>query len=245
MMRSKRKGEKHMGPSEQNEWKKAAAEAAARLVENGMVLGLGTGSTSAYFLSALGRRVTQDGLRVTGVPTSEETASQAHSLGIPLTTFAEHALLDLDVDGADEVEIGTLSLIKGHGGALLREKIVATASKRLVIIADQSKLVDKLGSRMAVPVEVVPFGWQATERSLKEIGANPALRLGADRKPFITDGGNYIMDCAFGPIANPKDLAHRLDHMVGAVEHGLFLGLANEVIVGERNGVRILNQGER
>jgi ribose 5-phosphate isomerase A len=234
-----------MEPSEQNEWKNAAAEAAARLVENGMVLGLGTGSTAAYFLSALGRRVTQDGLRVTGVPTSEETASQARSLGIPLTTFAEHTLLDLDVDGADEVEIGTLSLIKGHGGALLREKIVATASKRLVIIADQSKLVDKLGSLMAVPVEVVRFGWQATERSLKEIGGNPTLRLGADRKPFITDGGNYIMDCAFGPIANPKDLAHRLDHMVGAIEHGLFLGLANEVIVGERNGVRTVKQGER
>jgi ribose 5-phosphate isomerase A len=234
-----------MEPSEQNEWKNAAAEAAARLVENGMVLGLGTGSTAAYFLSALGRRVTQDGLRVTGVPTSEETASQARSLGIPRTTFAEHTLLDLDVDGADEVEIGSLSLIKGHGGALLREKIVATASKRLVIIADQSKLVDKLGSLMAVPVEVVRFGWQATERSLKEIGGNPTLRLGADRKPFITDGGNYIMDCAFGPIANPKDLAHRLDHMVGAIEHGLFLGLANEVIVGERNGVRTVKQGER
>jgi ribose 5-phosphate isomerase A len=233
-----------MEPSEQNEWKKKAAEAAARLVEDGMVLGLGTGSTAAYFLSALGQRLSQDRLRITGVPTSEETASQARSLGIPLTTFAEHALLDLDIDGADEVEMGTLSLIKGHGGALLREKIVATASRRLVIVADQSKLVDKLGSLMAVPVEVVRFGWQATERSLEQIGGHPTLRLGRDQKPFITDGGNYIMDCAFGPIANPNDLAHRLDHMVGAVEHGLFLGLAHEVIVGDRHGVRTLKQGQ-
>jgi len=232
-----------MEPSEQNEWKKAAADAAARLVEDGMVLGLGTGSTAAYFLSALGRRLAQDGLRITGVPTSEETASQARSLGIPLTSFAEHALLDLDVDGADEVEIGTLSLIKGHGGALLREKIVATASKRVVIVADQSKLVERLGSLVSVPIEVVRFGWQATGRCLTQMGGNPSLRLGADRKPFVTDGGNYIMDCAFGPISDPKGVAHHLDHVVGAIEHGLFLGLAEEVIVGGRNGVRILKPG--
>jgi len=234
-----------MQPSEQNAWKKAAAEAAASLVEDGMVLGLGTGSTAAYFLQALGRRLAEDGLRVNGVPTSEQTASQARSLRIPLTSFAEHVLLDLTVDGADEVELGTLSLVKGHGGALLREKIVAAASKRLVIIADETKLVERLGSLVSVPVEVVRFGWQATGRSLTDIGGNPSLRLGVDRKPFLTDGGNYIMDCAFGPIANPKEIAHHLDHIVGAIEHGLFLGLAKAVIVGGREGVRTLLKGSQ
>jgi len=230
-------------PSEQNEWKKAAAEAAARLVEDGMVLGLGTGSTAAYFVSALGRRLAEDGLRITGVPTSEQTATQARSLRIPLTSFAEHVVLDLTIDGADEVENSTLFLIKGHGGALLREKIVATASKRLVIVADESKLVERLGSLMALPVEVVRFGWQATAGRLTELGGNPSLRLGVDHKPFLTDGGNYIMDCAFGPIANPKEVAHHLDHVVGAIEHGLFLGLTKEVIVGGRQGVRTLRKG--
>lgn len=222
----------------------AAAEAAANLVEDGMVLGLGTGSTASYFISALGRRLAEDGLRITGIPTSEQTASQARNAMIPLTSFAEHAQLDLTVDGADEVEFGTLSLIKGHGGALLREKIVAAASKRMVIVADESKLVEQLGSLVSVPVEVVRFGWQATGRRLTQIGANPSLRLGADRKPFVTDGGNYIMDCAFGPIANPKEIAHQLDHVVGAVEHGIFLGLAGEVMVGGRDGVRILKKTE-
>jgi len=236
-------GGERMQPLEQNEWKKAAAEAAASLVEDGMVLGLGTGSTAAFFLDALGRRLAEDGLRVIGVPTSEQTASRARSLKIPLTSFAEHVLMDLTVDGADEVEVGTLFLIKGHGGALLREKIVAASSKRLVIVADESKLVERLGSLVAVPVEVVRFGWQATGRSLTEIGGNPSLRLGADRKPFLTDGGNYIMDCAFGPIANPKEIAHHLDHIVGAIEHGLFLGLAKEVIVGGREGVKTLKKG--
>ena len=233
-----------MESSEQNQWKRAAAEAAARLVEEGMVLGLGTGSTARYFLNALGRRVTEDGLqRITGVPTSDETASQARSLRIPLTSFAEHVVIDLDVDGADEVETGTLFLIKGHGGALLREKIVATASKRVVIVVDQTKLVERLGSLMAVPVEVVQFGWQTTARYLSELGGNPSLRLDVDRKPFVTNGGNYILDCAFGPMANPKEVAHHLDHVVGAIEHGLFLGLTKEVIVGGRDGVRTLKKG--
>ncbi len=231
-----------MDPSEQNKWKKAAGEAAAKLVEDGMVLGLGTGSTTAYFLSALGRRLAEDGLRITGIATSEQTATQARSLRIPLTSFAEHTELDLTVDGADEVELGTLSLIKGHGGALLREKIVASASKRLVIVADQSKLVERLGSLVAVPVEVVRFGWQATARCLAKLGGNPSLRLGNDQKPFLTNGGNFIMDCAFGPIPNPKETAHHLDHVVGAIEHGLFLGLSSEVILSGRDGVRILQK---
>ncbi|HXY79377.1 MAG TPA: ribose-5-phosphate isomerase RpiA, partial [Candidatus Bathyarchaeia archaeon] len=209
-----------MEPAEQDEWKKAAAEAAVDLVEDGMVVGLGTGSTATHFINALGKRLAEDGLRITGIPTSQHTEAQARSLNIPLTSFAEHTQLDLTIDGADEVEFGTLSLIKGHGGALLREKIVASASRRMVVVADETKLVEQLGSLMSVPVEVVRFGWQATGRRLTQIGGNPSLRLGADKKPFVTDGGNYIMDCAFGPIVNPKEIAHHLDHVVGAVEHG-------------------------
>lgn len=227
-----------MDPSEQNQWKKAAGEAAANLVEDGMVLGLGTGSTAAYFVAALAHRLAEDGLRITGIATSEKTAAQARSLRIPTTTFAEHARIDLTIDGADEVEFGTLHLIKGHGGALLREKIVAASSERMIVIADETKMVERLGSLVSVPVEVVRFGWQATARRLHEIGANPSLRLGPDQKPYVTDGSNFIMDCAFGPIAKPKDVAHHLDHVVGVVEHGLFLGYAREVIVGGRDGVK-------
>jgi ribose 5-phosphate isomerase A len=224
--------------SEQNQWKKAAAEEALKLVEDGMVLGLGTGSTAAFFVSALGRRIAEDGLRISAIPTSVQTETQAHSLRLPLTTLAQHAQIDLTIDGADEVERGTLYLIKGHGGALLREKIVAAASRRMVVIADETKLVERLGSLVSVPIEVVRFGWQATGRRLTELGGNPSLRLGSDKKPYVTDSGNYIMDCAFGPIEKPKEIAHHLDHVVGAVEHGLFLGYTQEVIVGGREGVQ-------
>ncbi len=230
-----------MNTSQQDLWKKAAAEAAARLVEDGMVLGLGTGTTAAQFVTALGTRVAKEGLRVSGVSTSEHTAALARSLGIPLATFAEHIQLDLTVDGADEVELSTLFLVKGHGGALLREKIVAAASKRMVVIADETKLVAKLG-KQSVPVEVVQFGWQVTDDRLKKLGAKTSLRLTADSKPFVTDNGNYIIDCAFGVIEKPKELAHHLDHVVGAVEHGLFLGFASEVLVGGPEGVKILQR---
>jgi ribose 5-phosphate isomerase A len=231
-----------MNPSEQSQWKKAAAEAAANLVENGMVVGLGSGSTAAYFISTLGRRIVEDGLRATGIPTSEETAAHARSVKIPLTGFAEHGRIDLTVDGADEVELGTLNLIKGRGGAMLREKIVAAASTRMVIVADETKVVERLGSLVAVPVEVAQFGWQATAKSLARIGGNPSLRIGADKKPFVTDGGNYVMDCALGPMAEPKEIAHHLDHIVGVVEHGLFLGFASEALIGCREGVKILKR---
>jgi ribose 5-phosphate isomerase A len=233
-------GSEPMGSPEQNEWKKAAAEAAAKLVEDGMVVGLGTGSTAAFFVRALARRISKERLRIAGIPTSRETAAEARKLKIPLATFAGHAQIDLTVDGADEVELDTLYLIKGHGGALLREKIVAAASKRMVVVADELKIVERLGSRVSVPVEIVQFGWQATERKLSELGGNPALRLGAGKKPFVTDGGNYIFDCAFGPMEQPKEVAHHLDHVVGAVEHGLFLGFTREVIVGGRDGVKVL-----
>jgi ribose 5-phosphate isomerase A len=231
-----------MHSSEQNHWKKIAAEAAAKLVEDGMVVGLGTGSTAAFFLSVVGKRIAEEGLRISGIPTSEATAAQARALHIPLTDFAACAQVDLTVDGADEVEGGSLYLIKGHGGALLREKIVATASRRMVVVADETKISEKLGSLAAVPVEVVEFGWEATERRLAELGGNPALRMGKDGKPFRTDGGHYIIDCAFGSMDNPKEIAHHLDHVVGSVEHGMFLKLASEVYVGGRGGVSILRR---
>jgi ribose 5-phosphate isomerase A len=228
-----------MDASAKNRWKKAAAEAAAKLVEPGMVVGLGTGSTAAFLLRELGRRIAEEGLRIVGIPTSERTAEQARSLKIPLTTLAEHTEIDLTIDGTDEVERDTLYLIKGHGGALLREKIVAAASKQMAVVADETKLVERLGTHFSLPVEVVPFGWQATERKLSQIGANPALRLGADKKPYVTDGGHYIVDCAYGPIEAPKEVAHHLDHVVGVVEHGLFLGFASRVYVAGQGGVQV------
>jgi ribose 5-phosphate isomerase A len=226
----------------QNEWKKVAAESAARLVEDGMVVGLGTGSTAAFFARALAGRLSSESLRITGIPTSEKTAALARELKIPLTTFAENPRIDLTVDGADEVELGTLYLIKGHGGALLREKIVAAASDRMVVVADETKVSQKLGTLASVPVEIVQFGWQVTLKRLGELGGNPALRRGVDRTPVVTDGGNYIADCAFGPMENPKETAHHLDHVIGAVENGLFLGFAREVIVGGSYGAKILKK---
>jgi ribose 5-phosphate isomerase A len=228
--------------SPQDQWKKTSAVAAASLVETGMVVGLGTGSTAAFVVAELGRRTAEEGLRIVGIPTSERTAEQARSLNIPLTTFARNSQIDLTIDGADEVELGSLYLVKGHGGALLREKIVAAASKHMAVIADDTKLVKHLGTRQSVPVEVVPFGWEATERKLKELGSTPKLRPGADGKPFVTDGGHYIIDCTFGPIKNPKELAHHLDHVVGVVEHGLFLDLAWQVFIGGPSGVKILKK---
>jgi ribose 5-phosphate isomerase A len=231
-----------MDPSEQLQWKKDAAEAAVALVQDGMVLGLGTGSTAALFLGALGRRISEEHLRISGIPTSDQTEVEARGLKIPLTNFAEHARIDLTVDGADEIERGTLGLIKGHGGALLREKIVAAASTRMIVVADQTKLSERLGTLVSVPVEVVPFGWEATERRLGELGGNPSLRLGKGGKPFVTDSGHYIIDCAFGPMENPKEIAHHLDHVVGSVEHGMFLKFASDVFIGGPSGVSILRK---
>jgi ribose 5-phosphate isomerase A len=218
--------------------KKAAAEWAAALIEDGMVVGLGTGSTASLILEPLAARIRQ-GLRIVGIPTSERTAEQARALGIPLSTLADHARVDLTIDGADEVEIGTLNLIKGRGGALLREKIVASASARLVIVADESKLVERLG-RGLVPVEVVPFEWQSTARRIESLGASPALRLLPDGGAFVTDGGHYILDCAFGPISSAGSLDRELNGTVGVVEHGLFLGLTDQVGVGRTGGVEVL-----
>lgn len=226
----------------QDQWKKAVAEAAAKLVEDGMVVGLGSGSTAALFVAALARRIADERLRIVGVPTSFHTEQQARSLNIPLATLAEQPSIDLNIDGADEVVPGSLFLIKGHGGALLREKIVASCSKRMAVVADETKIVDRLGSLVPVPVEVVPFGWETTQRKLEAVGAKPALRTNPDGKPYITDGGHYIMNCAFGPMKDPAEIAERLDHVVGVVEHGLFLQYATEALIAGRDGVKTLKK---
>ena len=227
--------------SAQDTLKRAAADFAAVQLESGMVVGLGSGSPARLMVAALGRRV-KEGLRVVGVPTSEQTAEQARALGIPLATLAECPSIDVTIDGADEVELGTLNLIKGGGGNQLREKIVATASSRLIIIVDETKLVRQLGAKARVPVEVAQFGWQATARSLSKLNANPSLRLSSEGKPFITDGGNYILDCAFGPIESATLLQRELDSVVGVIEHGLFIGLASQVLVGTPEGVKQLGR---
>jgi len=224
---------------DENQLKMAAAESAVSLVTDGMVVGLGTGSTAAFAVSVLGRRVSE-GLRIVGIPTSEHTASQARALGIPLTSLADEPQIDLTIDGADEVEEGRLNLIKGLGGALLREKIVANASKRLVIIIHASKLAPRLASKSPVPIEVVPFGWQATARHLSELGAKPSLRRSPKGEIFVSDGGHYILDCSFEPIASPESLAGELDHVIGLVEHGLFVGMTSEVHVAGAGGVQVL-----
>ena len=220
----------------QDAQKRAAAEAAVAQVEDGMVVGQGTGSTALLALEALAKRVRQ-GLRVMGVPTSEGVAARASELDIALTTLNDHPHIDLDIDGADEVERGSLNLIKGKGGALLREKIVATASKRFIVIADQSKLVDRLGEKIAIPVEVTPFGWKATAAKVEALGCRPALRHNPDGSEFLSDGGNFILDCSFGIIADSQALARELDSIAGLLEHGLFLGMASMAIIGDAGGV--------
>ena len=222
-----------------NALKRAAAEAAVELVEDGMVIGLGTGSTAAFAVEALARRH-QEGLQFIGIPTSERTAAQAKAANIPLTSFREHREIDLTIDGADEVERGTLNLIKGLGGALLHEKIVAAASRRLAIVVDGLKVVDRLGAHTPVPVEVVTFGLEATQAALESFGATPRLRQSATGEPFITDSGNRILDCSFGPIADPARLEERIRRVVGVVESGLFIGRASVVFVAETNGVHRL-----
>ncbi len=223
--------------------KRAAAEAALDLIEPGMKLGLGTGSTAKHFVDLLGAKV-KDGLNVICVPTSQATRVQAEALGIRLTTLDDEPALDLTVDGADELD-ASLRLIKGGGGALLREKIVAAASGGLVIIADESKLVENLGA-FPLPIEVVPFGLAAT-RHLVEMLAEDAgcsgiitLRQGLDGKPFQTDGGHLILDCAFEAIPDPDELDQILRFAPGVVETGLFIGVADMAILGGPDGVSMI-----
>jgi ribose 5-phosphate isomerase A len=228
-----------------DELKEAAARAALDLVTEGMRLGLGTGSTAARFVAALGERVA-GGLNVLCVPTSEATREQAVKLGIPITTLDETPRLDLTIDGADEID-AELRMIKGGGGALLREKIVATASDRMVVVADESKLVSVLGA-FPLPVEVVRFGLMATIGLIEAIAAETSchgaitLRPGQGEAPFVTDQGNLILDCAFGSIPEPEVLAFSLKRVPGVIEHGLFLGLADLAIVAGKGGVKALRR---
>jgi ribose 5-phosphate isomerase A len=220
--------------------KRDAAEAAIDLVRPGMVIGLGTGSTAAHFLQLLGERIRSGRLHdVRGVPTSEGAAAQAQKHGIPLTTLETDPDLALTVDGADEVD-PELNVIKGGGNALLREKIVAQASHMLIIIVDETKLSNRLGETWPVPIEVIPFGWKTQASFLEDQGALVELRMAESGAPLHTDQGNYILHCRFGPIADPHRLAHILDARAGIVEHGLFLGMANEVIVAGQEGIRRL-----
>ena len=216
--------------------KLAAAEAAAALVEDGMIVGLGSGSTASLAVAAIGRRTAQ-GLRIVGIPTSEKTAGQARGLGIPLVTLEERDHIDLTIDGADEIERGSLNLVKGLGGSLLREKIVASVTRRLVIVAGEDKLVDRLGAGAGpIPVEVAPFGWQTTARRLSALGAEWTRRLAPDGQPFISDGGHIILDCRFQSLDSARLLQQRLDSTVGVMEHGLFLDMISEAIVGRSAG---------
>jgi ribose 5-phosphate isomerase A len=221
--------------------KQRAAQAAMKFVESGMIVGLGTGSTADFFLTELGEALQAGRVRdIKGVPTSKQSERRAILMHIPLTTLAEHAACDVTVDGADEVAPG-LDLIKGLGGALLREKVVAQNSRKLVIIADEGKVVGGLGTKSPLPVEVAQFGYETQERFLRELGAEPKLRMAAGGMVFVTDNGNFIYDCHFaGGIADAEGIQQRLRRRAGVVESGLFLGLASVALIGTDDGVREL-----
>jgi ribose 5-phosphate isomerase A len=215
--------------------KKAAAQASLRFIEDGQVVGLGTGSTAAHFIQLLGERV-KAGLKVRGIPTSVRSEAMAKSLGIPLTSLDEVQEIAVTVDGADEVD-PELRLIKGGGGALLREKIVASATRKLVIVVDGSKRVSTLG-KFPLPVEVIKFSQALVTKKITGLGAEVRMRMNSkDGRPYLTDENNYILDCHFGAIADPEKLARELSDMPGVVEHGLFIGMASIVLVAQEGEV--------
>lgn len=215
--------------------KRLAGEAAAELVESGMIVGLGTGSTAAFAVRRLGERV-QQGLRIRGVPTSRQTAELAGSVGIEIMEIGQVAHIDLTIDGADEID-PALNLIKGGGGALFREKIVAAASARLVIFADHTKLVPHLGA-FPLPVEVNPFGWQLAAARIRDLGAAEVALRGGEASPFVTDNHGHVLDCHFKRIADPVLLADQLKRITGVMETGLFIGMAELAVLGDGGSVR-------
>jgi ribose 5-phosphate isomerase A len=217
--------------------KQAAAAAAAELVSDGMLVGLGTGSTASFAIRRLGERF-RDGLRFTGVPTSVASAEIARLFGIPLIESPTATAIDLTIDGADEIGESGLDLIKGMGGALLREKIVAVASRRVVIIADETKLSPRLSGRVPIPVEIVAFGWESTRARLAALGCQTVLKRDDRGLPYQTDGGNFIVHCKFDALPEPAAVEQALSGVVGVVETGLFLGLATTALVATRAGVR-------
>ena len=222
--------------------KQKAAERAAEFVESGMVVGLGHGSTAIFAVRRIAQLLCEDQLQdILSVPCSRQVEGEAQRLGIPLTTLDKHPIVDLTIDGADEVD-PHLNVIKGGGGALLREKIVAQASRREIIVVDESKLSPALGTHWPVPVEVAPFGWRSQVAYLESLGAQPVLRQDSDGTLFKTDQGNLILDCHFGPIQDPVQLAARMSERAGIVEHGLFLGLVTDVIAASSQGIRHLKR---
>jgi len=223
------------------EFKRAAGYRAADLVRDGMVVGLGSGSTARYAILRVADRLRRNELRdVVAIPTSEETAQLARRGGIPLSTLDDYAHLDLTIDGADEVD-PQLNVIKGLGGCLLREKIVAFATAKEIIVVDHSKLVQTLGTRSPLPVEVIRFGWRHTQVALAKTGAQAVLRE-TGGEPYVTDEGNYIIDCAYEGIESPRALTAALNAIPGVVENGLFLGVVDMVVVGSPSGVSILER---
>lgn len=219
-------------------YKEMAAMAAVEFLESGMVVGLGHGSTVQFALAAISKKIKSGELSdILGIPCSTQTEATASELGIPLGDLNDHSRIDITIDGADEVD-PQLNLIKGGGGALLREKIVAQASKREIIIIDEGKLSPVLGTNFPVPVEVTAFGWTGQLEFLSSLGSSPELRRNETGEPTLTDQGNYLIDCHFDSIPNPEDLARSLESRSGILEHGLFLGLANDVIVAGPSGIQ-------
>ena len=217
-----------------------AAVEAAEMIEPGMVVGLGTGRAAAMFVRALARRI-EKGLEVRGVPTSRRTEELANDLGVPLVGLDEIDVIDVDVDGADEVD-PSLDLIKGHGGALLRERVVASVSKTFVILVGDEKIVPRLGARMSVPVEVVPFASPVSKRKLEALGGVVRLRLNGDGRPFVSDNGNHILDAKFASIEDASELERRIDTLPGVIDSGLFIGMADLVLVQSESGFRRLSR---
>ena len=224
------------------EAKKRVALEAVKHVEDGFVVGLGSGSTAAYVIQEIGRLMQQDGLRVLGVPSSSQAMILAVRSGVPLTTLDEYPILDLAIDGADEVD-HKLDMIKGGGGALTREKIVASAAKQVVIVADETKLVEKLGTTFRVPVEVLPFALATATAGINELNGKTLLREGKGKVgAVVTDNGNYIVDVDFGAIADIKELNQRLKLIPGVIETGLFIGIADIVYLGKPDGITKLKK---
>ncbi len=239
-------------PEQQAQWKLQAARAAVEAIPSGAVIGLGSGSTAELMVRALAERV-HDGLRVTGVPTSERTKALASSLGIPLAELDDVASLDLSIDGADEVTLPDLDLVKGRGGALLREKLIASASRFRIIIVDESKIVPVLGGHYPIPIEIEPFGWRHTTARVEALGGQAVLRPAVVvavnaaseavvRTPYVTDGGHYLLDTTFGAVRQPAELDARIKALRGVVDHGLFIDMTERVYIAGSGGVRMIEK---
>lgn len=224
--------------------KRQAALRAVEYVREGMDVGLGTGSTAEHAVREIGRRVREEALRVRCVATSDKISRLAAEVGIKVVTLEECPQLDVTIDGADEIVLSTLDAIKGMGGALLYEKMVALATHEEILIVDGSKVVKKLGDHTSVPVEVVRWGWTRTRDILRDLDCEPVLRVGADQSPFITDSGNLILDCRFPPLEDAYPIANAIKQITGVVEHGLFLGIVARVVIATEDGVRVVERDQ-